>query len=463
MAEFRAVEWAQNEYGRAQVGDARLTKRLVSIGAELVQNSAVSIPVAMGSWAQTKGMYRLVSNHSVTHAAILKAHVQATSERSRGEKRILVVQDTTHFSFGGAREGSGLGPVDTTRKTRGFLAHSALAIVGDERRPLGLLAQRVWARPKKKRRATETCVERKRRPRESEKWEDVAAEVHANLASLGELRPQVVHVCDAEGDVFEALETLDALGDGFIIRACRNRLLDSERDDDDPEYLLDAVAAAPHLGEWHVNVPPGPKRTARRARLQIRSVDIYLRPPRNRHRVGKSLAVSVVSAFEPDPPEGEEPLTWVLLTREHCASLEEAVAVVCDYALRWIIEEFHMGLKTGCSLEKREFQTFARLANVLAIYSPIAMQMLVLRHAARSTPTAPAASVLPPSQLRALRVLRPKLSPQLTVYEALRAVAQIGGFLARKSDGEPGWRTLWLGYRELLAAERVVLALERSG
>jgi hypothetical protein len=37
----------------------------------------------------------------------------------------------------------------------------------------------------------------------------------------------------------------------------------------------------------------------------------------------------------------------------------------------------------------------------------------------------------------------------MTVAEFYRELAKLGGFLGRKSDGEPGWITIWRGWQKL--------------
>ena len=460
MPFFDAHQFAQEEYGRACLGHVSRLKRLVRIGAQLAQNPAASIPTVFQNKHQSKGLYRFASSSQVSHGKIATAHFRATAERSRSLKKVLVIQDTMHLSFGG-RKSSDLGPVDTTGDSRGFLAHSALAVDASTRRPLGLLGQQVWVRSPKKRPEGETCEERKKRPRESEKWSSVSRQVEQQLHSLGSEKPRVVAVFDAEGDAFEAMETLDELGHGFIIRASKNRLLEDE--EDDHVYLVEAATAAPHRGSLTVEIRRRPDRASRQARLELRATTIEIRPPKNRGRKGDSLEVSVVLATETNVPTGEEPVCWLLLTREPCRTSAEAADVVRDYALRWLIEEFHMGLKTGCSIEDRQLQTFDALANLLAICNPIAVGLLLLRHVARTDREAPAEHVLNPFQLTALRRLRPKLPTLLSAYAALRSIAELGGFLGRRSDGEPGWRTLWLGFRDILLAERVLRADQGSG
>jgi hypothetical protein len=337
----------------------------------------------------------------------------------------------------------------------GLFVHTCLAVSGEEGHAvLGVLAQEAWAREKRRRgrRREETGRGRKARgARESVRWADVALQASVQLGE-GAARPRrVLHVFDREGDIFEALEMLDALQDSFVVRAVRNRRLQTR--DGAADYVLDAVGRAPVRGLYPLQVPPGPGRAGRQALLQVRACSVLLLPPANRHRLGEALGVNVVLAEEVQPPEGEEPVRWLLLTREPVDSLEACLAVVHAYTARWRIEEFHMGLKTGCALEKRALHEAQRVLRLLALCSVLAWGLLALRDAARQSPSPPAALLLSDVQLQLLAQLRPRMPAHPSAYEALRALATLGGFIGRASDGEPGWRTLWRGMQELLSAE----------
>ncbi|MFN7893528.1 MAG: IS4 family transposase [Pirellula sp.] len=57
---------------------------------------------------------------------------------------------------------------------------------------------------------------------------------------------------------------------------------------------------------------------------------------------------------------------------------------------------------------------------------------------------------VPSNWLQSLKLLRPHVRlTDMTVYEFFRQLAMLGGFLGRKHDGEPGWQTIWRGYRRL--------------
>ena len=426
------------------------------IASQLLVNASAALPKAAGAWSHTKALYRFMANEKVTHGAIIAAHARATAEKCRGRDRILVIQDTTHCSFGGREDEPSLGPVDTDGHTTGFLCHSALAVDPATGRPLGCLAQKVWARSRTPYARDESTEKRRKRDRESGKWADVARAAAAALSGAESPGPLVIEVFDREGDHFDTIEALDALDHDFVIRAGRDRSLDAEEDDEEAASLREAAATATQLGTCELTVPARPGHPERTALLKVRSTQVDFLPPKARNRQGMSQGVNLVYAVEETPPPGADRICWLLLTRQPANTLQAAIAVLDIYRLRWLIEEFHMGLKTGCALEKRELRTFARLTNLLAVCTPIAVEMLALRDLTRSAPSTRAVEILPPVRFAALRLLCPKLLPDATLHDALRAIAGLGGFLGRKSDGEPGWRRLWIGFRDLLAAERLL-------
>ena len=119
------------------------------------------------------------------------------------------------------------------------------------------------------------------------------------------------------------------------------------------------------------------------------------------------------------------------------------------YTRRWIVEEFHKAWKTGCRAEERRLTQADRLVPLLGALAIVAVRLLTLRDAARRDGTAPA-----DAPAAALKVLAAKLQRPAECFESnrafLRGVAQLGGFLARRSDGEPGWQTLWKGWSVLM-------------
>jgi hypothetical protein len=399
----------------------------------------------------------LLSNPQVEHDDILSGHIDRTVERCLGRSTVLVIQDTTTLSYTEHREVRGLGPINDSKRARGFLAHTALAVGVEDHAVLGVLDQHVWVRGERKVTQGESCVARKKRRRESEHWAATQRRIGKLFAGQAK-RPRVIATFDREGDIFEAFEALDELGHSFVIRATHNRLVDSEGES--KEYSLDIVERAPIIAHYTVDVPARPGRAARQAQMEVRATSLAIRPPRNRERRGDSLPLNLVAAIERVPPEGVEPLVWYLVTREPIATEADVLAVVRAYEARWIIEELHMGMKTGCSTEERQLGTVHALQNFLAFATVVAWQMLCLRDAARRPEPVRADQVLTRLQMTVLCGLRPRLKADCLAGEALRAIATMGGFMGRKGDGNPGWRTLWAGFEKLLMAEKGFLVAQ---
>ena len=160
----------------------------------------------------------------------------------------------------------------------------------------------------------------------------------------------------------------------------------------------------------------------------------------------------MVVVQERDAPKGVKPIRWVLLTSLPVDTFEEAWQVIEDYENRWLVEEYHQVLKTGCSIESPALRTAERLGPLIALTSVIGIRLFQLKLIGRSQPTAKASTHVPSTWLKCLKLVRPKLKTgDLSVYAFFRELAKLGGFLARQGDGEPGWQTIWHGYQRLHA------------
>jgi hypothetical protein len=183
-----------------------------------------------------------------------------------------------------------------------------------------------------------------------------------------------------------------------------------------------------------------------------------------------TLRLNVVTVQEADPPRGEKPVCWRLLTTEPIDSAVAIEGIVDHYRARWVIEEFFKALKTGCAFEKRQLESFRALVNALAIFSVIAWRLLLLRSVVRRSPEAPAEDALTARQVKVLQTVSKIRGPGVprvdipstrpTAQDALYAVAQLGGHL--KNNGWPGWQVLGLGYDSLLLVELGWIAREAS-
>jgi hypothetical protein len=422
----------------------------------MMQSPAASIPTLCESRSAAKAAYMLLQNEEVTHQGLLEGVFEQTAARCASQAGgVLVIQDTMAASFGGAEDRQGLGPVNDQQQTKGFLVHTALALGARTHEVLGVLDQHVWSRSSDKKPRDESAWDRRKRSRESERWSQMERQIARRLPST-----HVIAVFDREGDIFEVFETVDELQHSFVIRATQNRLVAS---DGEQVYSLDQARTAPVIAQRTVEVPArGGGRGARVAHLQVRAARVNVQPPKNRDRQGGAQWMNIVLVEETNPPSEKEALRWFLLTREPIDTAEQVLLVVGHYEARWKIEEFHMGLKTGCSLEARQLTSDHRLKNFLAFATAIACELLKLRDVSRRTDLQ-ASDVLTPIQLEILRETHPRITAASTALATLKAVAELGGFYGSNKDKRPGWRTLWTGFRRIVEKEKgYLLALRKT-
>jgi hypothetical protein len=444
-------DFVRSEFGHIRLGDLRLDRRLLKLAEQLARGPEWSLPHACGDWAGTKAGYRFFANGKVTREKVMEGHIEATVGRVLVQEAssVLVVEDTTYLNFSQHPATDGLGMIGSQMypgKLRGVLLHSALAVSVHRHEVLGVLDEQVIVR-QGYHGAGEKKSQRRKRDRESQKW---ASSAQCVMGRVGQTK-RLIFVFDREGDIFEAIERLQDMGQGFVIRASMNRRLQGESDG--PAYLFESVGSEAVIAEEAVHIPAGGGRKERTAAVSLRVGTYRLMPPKVRDRCGQSRQVNVVQVLEEQPPEGVEPLHWILLTSQPAGKSEQALQVLDHYCARWKIEEWHKALKTGCRLEQRQLRDWDRLEVLLGIFSVIAWRLLVLRDAARGNQTCPDEEVLTETQREILRKTDPTLQETDNARAYLRAIAKLGGFLGRKRDGDPGWITLWRGYSRLLDME----------
>jgi hypothetical protein len=441
------------ELSEAELGDARLSKRLGRLAERLADRPSESFPKALDD-AELEAAYRFFGNDQVTPEAILAPHFRQSARRAAQAPRIVVTHDTTQFEFPGQTKRQGLGHL-IKPLAQGFFGHFALALTADEeRQPLGLLALETVFRLKKAIGTKNWTPDQSLG--ESARWLRCVEAVEAQL----EGRVEAIHVMDREGDQYGVLAALIEAGRPFVIRSFQDRRLGGE----DETRLRAAACAAkttlrrevPLSPRAHIAGPKGKRHPARRqrvAKLSFAATTVTLkRPSTSRHAKSPLLSVNVIHVFERRSPVGEPAVEWFLLTNLPVDS-DTAVAFAVDcYRARWTIEEFFKALKTGCQFEKRQLESAHSLLNALAILAPVAWRLLLLRHLARSTRKTAAASALTSKQLEVLRAVAKKPLPaRPTARDAMLAVANLGGHI--KSNGDPGWLVLGRGLHDLLLLE----------
>jgi hypothetical protein len=440
------ADWAEEEFGDCALPDARLQTRLLSLVRDFYARPTANVAQACASRAKTKAAYRFLDHDKTTMDTLLAPHILATEGRVHAESIVLAVQDTTSLNYTAHAATEGMGPIGSTvNGPQGLHLHSTLAF-STQGTPLGFLDVQCWSRDPagfgKKAQRHRVPIEEK----ESFKWLKSFRAVAAVQARCPDTT--LVSVGDREADLYELFEEALAQPNGpkLLVRAKHDRQLQDEQ-----QRLWETMQSRPVAGIQVLQVPRQGSRAAREAHMTIRHADVSLAAPAG-HK-GTPIPVWAVLAQEQDAPAGVKPLEWMLLTTVPVTCIEQATEKLMWYARRWGIEVLHRTLKSGCRIEQRQLGQADRIEACLAIDLVVAWRIYYLNKLGREVPQAPCTVYFEEAEWKALMVfttdnhVAPARPP--TLREAIRRVATLGGFLGRKSDGEPGTQTLWIGLQRL--------------
>lgn len=443
------AQWAQTEFALARLGDQRRTQRLVKIATRLAQNPGGTLPQALPQWGELKAAYRFFSQPKITPEDILRPHWERTRAVCREPGEYLLIEDTTLLDYTTHAAAEGLGIIGPGGRGRGLCLHSTLALKVSawdlEQRPettvVGLFGQQDWSqkpRPKGETRAQRLW----RSNRSSKRWAEVFQTSVGPSASS-----HWTYIADREADFYEPIQICQQRGVDFVIRACQNRRLAGE-----VGHLWESLKPASVLGQVEVELRSRPGQSARRAVVEVRSRKVDLSGPwRPGGRQEDLKGIYVLQAREINPPPDVEPLHWVLLTSLPCNSLVEARRIIGRYTARWHIEEYHKALKSGAGVEESQLAQAYRLETLVAVLALVAVRLLNTKLLARAFPN----QALGPDEVsqQALKILENRAGKPKDGWTQITfwiAVARLGGFIGRKSDGLPGWQTIWRGWQRLL-------------
>ena len=240
----------------------------------------------------------------------------------------------------------------------------------------------------------------------------------------------------------------------MLIRATHNRRV---RGSEGAAYLWDSANASPVVGTLEVELKRTPKREARTAKLEVRLCsELQILRPRHKQKntAVEAVCVSVVLVRELGdlPPEAER-VEWLLVSTKPLADFAAALSAVEAYVARWKVERYHYTLKSGCQVEKLQLEHADRIERAVALYSIVAWRLLFITYLSRMSPDLPCTVALDEDEWKVLhRMAYPgKRLPSgpMNLRDAVRQIARLGGFLGRRSDGEPGVKVLWRGLRRL--------------
>jgi hypothetical protein len=443
------TSWAAAELQFADLGDTRRNQRLIRLVSDLAAQPNASVSQASGDLAATQAAYDFWQSPRVKPEAIVLAHQRSTVERIKQHSIVIAIQDTTELNFSHHPSKKGMGYLDNAN-SYGLKVHSVFCASANGV-PLGVLHQQVWAREKASIGKKHQRHKQPTKDKESQRWL-TALEVTQTVISQ---EVTVVTVADREADIYDLLALKRRSGSEFIIRATHNRCVKRKAEDPEVERLYALIRQTLPCGQLTLELRRHPEREARSATLTLRTTSLELQPPQShleRERL-QPVQVQVSLAQEENPPPTTEPVCWLLLTTLDVSCFEDVVQYLRWYSFRWLVERYHYVLKSGCRLEQLQLETADRIHRALATYTIVAWRLLWITYLARYQPEQPADTVLETHEWQALyctihKTPRPPDSPP-TLHRCVRWIAQLGGFLGRKRDGEPGVKTIWQGLRRL--------------
>jgi Transposase DNA-binding/Transposase DDE domain len=433
--------FGQVNFATAELGDERRTRRLVELADRISRHPGGSFPEKLHSPADLKALYRLCASPAVTHAAVLAPHRELTRRcLQQTQHPILVIHDSTELDYTSRKSLTTLGPIGDGRG-RGYVCHNSLVVDPGTLEVQGLANQVLHQRAAGHRKESRK-QRRLRKSRESRLWPLAAADLPANW--------NVIDVCDRGADTFEFLEQEMSSGRRFVIRSAQNRRLPGSGSQ---RYLHTELRRQPAVGSRTLQLTAHRRRKKRTASLAIAFLAATVLAPHKKQgeHSNKPLTLWAVRVWETQPPRGEKPLEWILLTNEPVDTIAAAERVIDWYQARWVVEEFHKAMKTGCGIEQLQFTAEERLQPAIALLSVVALTLLNLRAAARTpdAKTRAASEVVSRDYVELLSHWRHREVRNLTIHEFFYALARLGGHQNRKNDKAPGWLILWRGWTTL--------------
>ena len=513
MAGFQA-QWAIDEFAGIDLKNKRLNSRVITIATQMgtigesspdamkgIQQRAKSSPVTTGdptpddsnnkraSTADLDALYRFVRNKKVKPQMLLEPHFQSTVRRTTTHQRVLLVQDTTEVNLTKPkRQVRGAGPL-SSNSSFGFYLHPLIAYTTSGV-PLGSVACQHWTRDaidcestpqEKKKKRDSLPIEQK----ESYRW----LQMTRSGMQVARENPgtEYVGVSDSESDIGELLSESVLRPDNYhmIIRACQNRVLAKATSTEEATSAEEATrteetlarniqqkldqCAVRYTSSTHVRGRTAKTKVERRSRqqsrddrhadLEVRATTITL--PVNLAAssdvtdlsVPSVMTLNVVEVREPNPPEGEVAIHWILVTTLPIDTDEQVAEIVAAYKVRWNIEVFFMTLKSGLRLEDLQYQELSRYLNAAVLLVVVAWRVQSLTQVGRDEPETPCDQYFDSAEWKAAYLVAnpgcrlPATAPTMGAFMLL--VARLGGYIHTPAQGPPGVRTIWRGIRRL--------------
>lgn len=440
----------QSFFEALELGDVRRSNRLAALFDLMCKHPGGTLPNKFSDPADLEAFYNLMNCSLVTHHRVMSGHTAVTRQQmeaaSEGGNVLLILHDATELDYTSLLSlRPNLGQIGQGTNF-GYICHNSLVVQATPQRVLGLSSQILHHRDDVPKNETD-AQRRDRASRESRLWVK-----GASLSGKGPAGSLWVDVSDSLSDTFEYMSYEVDQGRHFVLRSRENRKLATSLYSSD--YLYEAVRQQASVSTRIVPVQATTTRAARDAIVHLSFTPVEITPPLVRlgEYENRPLQLWAVRAWEPNPPEGAEPLEWILLTNVPVLTTKDALQRVNWYEARWVIEDYHKGMKTGCGIETLQFTKISRQEPAIAVLSILATTLLTMRDAARQ----PDADVRPATEIVAKEYITvlsafygARLGGQPSILKFYMHVARLGGHQNQKRQGLPGWITLWRGWMKL--------------
>lgn len=434
-------------------GDRRIDSRANFMANMMIKNMGKTLPQTFITPGDLKGAYRFLENNLVNPNKILQPHIDETIIRCKDQEVVAVLQDSSDLDFDYMNCLEGFNPLHV-HINKGFRIHPSLVIT-EQGTPLGILSTTNYTRSKEenelpKKHRNSLPIEEK----ESGRW----LFGYREACKLAEKLPdvQVISIGDRESDIYEIcleaqLEDTQCKKADVLIRSKHNRCLKDSTDETEDKLEKKLIrCVVNNKGKIVVNKYRNDERTAD---VAIRACEVLIQAPNTcKKKSLPCIKMNAVLVSEVDPPEGIQPLHWMLLTTLPINTAQEVQRIVLLYSKRWCIEIYFKVLKSGCKIDNTRFQNSKKIENYIAFAMIIAWKSMMITYLPREYPNEPCTCLFTEIEWKlAYHKIKgqmpfPKKNP--TLKEMVCWIAMLGGYKKRKDP--PGIQTVWQGIIRLM-------------
>lgn len=400
--------------------------------------------LAAGCWAAQMQFWRFIGNAKVTLERLIEGWSEQTREAVEG-RHVLAIQDTSELKFHTtAANRRGLGKVKKGNAF-GVLLHAMIAVDARSGICLGAVTGQIWTRD------GEVKAHHSKRPlseKESSRWLTTPQAAKTILAKAA----MITFIGDREDDIYAVWAWVPEENTHLLVRVMHDHKLVTGG------TLRKAVQGRPLAAKGVIELRERVDRKARKAHVGLRFGAVVLARPKNtlEDDLPESVALNFVEVIEPHPPQGADPLHWLLLTTHKVDSVEAAWQIVAWYRQRWVIEQFFRVLKSqGLKIEDSQLQSADGLMKLVAIAVRAAAIIIQLVQSREGHDPQPASLAFTADEIKALQALNTSVQGKTLLQKNPHAkkslawagwiIAKLGGWTGYASHRPPGPITFYNG------------------